>query len=57
MGSCTATPDGVEQMLKFAAENEVRPIVEKFPFSVEGVSTALKRLEGGEMRYRGVLVV
>lgn len=44
-----------EQMLEFAAIRGVKPIIEKFPMTREGVVNSLKKLEDGNMRYRGVL--
>jgi D-arabinose 1-dehydrogenase-like Zn-dependent alcohol dehydrogenase len=44
-----------EQMLEFAAIHGVKPIIEKFPMTREGVVDSLKKLEDGDMRYRGVL--
>lgn len=57
VGACTSTPESVEQMLRFAAKHGVKPVLEKFPFTLDGISSALKKLEDGGMRYRGVLVV
>jgi D-arabinose 1-dehydrogenase-like Zn-dependent alcohol dehydrogenase len=56
VGSCTATPDEVEQMLQFAAKHGIKPIVEYFPMTKEGIATAAEKLEKGTMRYRGVLI-
>ena len=47
--------NAVEKMLEFAAKNGVKPVLEHFPFTVQGISTALKKLQDGNMRYRGVL--
>ena len=55
VGSCTSTPASVDKMLEFAAEHGVKPILEEFPMSTEGINTALNKLQGGGMRYRGVL--
>lgn len=44
-------------LLAFAALHDVKPIIEKFPMTREGIEESLKRLEEGKMRYRGVLVV
>jgi D-arabinose 1-dehydrogenase-like Zn-dependent alcohol dehydrogenase len=52
----TATPDEVEAMLKFAAENNVHPIVQEFPMTQKGVTNAFDKLQSGKMRYRGILV-
>lgn len=43
-------------MLEFAARHHIRPIIEQFPLSVEGITEALEKLQSGKMRYRGVLV-
>lgn len=45
-----------DDMLNFVAHNHVKPSIEKFEMSEEGMETALKKLAAGEMRYRGVLV-
>lgn len=44
------------KMLRFAALHDIRPIVEEFPMSVDGIEDAMARLEEGRMRYRAVLV-
>ena len=44
-------------MLAFAAQHGIKPIVNKFNLDREGIKEAIKRLEEGKMRYRGVLVV
>ncbi|KAI9737263.1 MAG: hypothetical protein M1818_005796 [Claussenomyces sp. TS43310] len=41
-------------MLRFAAVHGIRPIIEEFPMSVEGIEEAMARLAEGKMRYRGV---
>ncbi|RYP04854.1 hypothetical protein DL764_004177 [Monosporascus ibericus] len=43
-------------MLQFAARNNIQPWVEKFPMNSEGLKGAFRKLETGEMRFRGVLV-
>lgn len=45
-----------QRMLEFAAQHKIEPIVEKFPMTVEGIEQAMKKLDDGEMRYRGVLI-
>lgn len=45
------------KMLRFAALHNIRPVIEEFPMSVEGVEGAMARLEEGRIRYRAVLVV
>lgn len=44
-------------MLDFAGQHKITPIIEKFPLSVDGATECMKKLEDGNMRYRGVLVV
>ncbi|PYH81130.1 Zn-dependent alcohol dehydrogenase [Aspergillus uvarum CBS 121591] len=43
-------------MLAFAALHGIKPIKMTFPLTQEGVQEALKTLDEGKMRYRGVLV-
>jgi D-arabinose 1-dehydrogenase-like Zn-dependent alcohol dehydrogenase len=45
------------KMLEFAARHGVKPVIQKFKFGKEGIEEAFKVLEGGKMRYRGVLVM
>lgn len=56
-GSIVASRVVHQRMLDFAALHKIEPIVEKFPMTVDGVTEAMHRLEEGDMRYRGVLVV
>jgi D-arabinose 1-dehydrogenase-like Zn-dependent alcohol dehydrogenase len=51
----TATPDQVDVMLNFAADKGVKPIVEEFPMTEDGVKAAVGKLVSGKIRYRGVL--
>jgi D-arabinose 1-dehydrogenase-like Zn-dependent alcohol dehydrogenase len=51
----TSTPEQLDQMLAFAAEKGVRPMVEVFPMSEEGAAQAIEKLTSGKIRYRGVL--
>jgi D-arabinose 1-dehydrogenase-like Zn-dependent alcohol dehydrogenase len=51
----TATPEQVETMLHFAADHGVRPIIEQFPMTEEGIAQAVDKLSTGQIRYRGVL--
>jgi D-arabinose 1-dehydrogenase-like Zn-dependent alcohol dehydrogenase len=44
-----------QQMLEFAALHGVKPIIDPFPLTKQGVADSLKKLEEGKMRYRGVL--
>ena len=43
------------QMLEFAALHEVKPVIDPFPLTKQGVEDSLKKLDAGHMRYRGVL--
>ena len=44
------------EMLEFAAEHNIKPVIQKFPLTLDGINEAFKTLEDGNMRYRGVLV-
>ncbi|KAI9810533.1 MAG: hypothetical protein M1827_006206 [Pycnora praestabilis] len=43
-------------MLSFAARHGIKPWIEEFPMTAEGVTRAFERLEVGQMRFRGVLI-
>lgn len=45
-----------DEMLAFAAAQGVKPLVEEFELSENGIQEAIERLNGNKMRYRGVLV-
>lgn len=55
-GSLVATRGVQNDMLAFAALHQIRPVVELFPMTSEGIEEAMAKLDRGEMRYRGVLV-
>ncbi|KAJ9623307.1 hypothetical protein H2204_011213 [Knufia peltigerae] len=55
-GSLVATRQIHREMLEFAALHHIKPIIQTFPMSLEGVNKAFETLEAGKMRYRGVLV-
>lgn len=55
-GSLVAARQIHREMLNFAAVHDIRPMIQTFPLSVEGISEAFETLESGRMRYRGVLV-
>lgn len=55
-GSIVASRYIQNRMLEFAALHNIKPMIEKFPMTVQGVEQAIERLEKGEMRYRGVFV-
>ncbi|KAJ5415152.1 hypothetical protein N7465_003847 [Penicillium sp. CMV-2018d] len=42
-------------MLKFAARNNIRAVLECEPMSTEGINKIFNRLKEGQVRYRGVL--
>ena len=56
MGSCVATRPNQVAMLDFVARHDIRPWIQKFPMTRDGLADAFRRLENGDMRYRGVLV-
>lgn len=45
-----------QDMLEFAAAQNIRPVIQKFSLDKKGIDEAFNTLEGGKMRYRGVLV-
>lgn len=44
------------EMLQFAATQGIKPIIQTFPMTKQGIEQCFEALEGGKMRYRGVLV-
>jgi D-arabinose 1-dehydrogenase-like Zn-dependent alcohol dehydrogenase len=44
------------KMLQFAAFHKIRPIIQTFPMSVEGIEEAMEKLKKGQVRYRAVLI-
>jgi D-arabinose 1-dehydrogenase-like Zn-dependent alcohol dehydrogenase len=55
-GSLVAARQVHKEMLAFAAHHSIRPIIEQFPMTVEGITESMKKLEDGKMRYRAVVV-
>ena len=55
-GSLVAARQVHREMIAFAAHHKIRPIIEQFPMTVEGITESMKKLEDGQMRYRGVVV-
>jgi len=54
---CICPSRGVHvKMLRFAAFHGIKPIIQQFQMSVEGIEDAMKKLENGRVRYRAVLV-
>ncbi len=56
-GSLVAPRQVHRDMLRFAARHAIRPVVETFPMTVQGITEAMDRLNSGNIRYRGVLTV
>lgn len=56
IGSVIAGRQIQRDMLEFAAEHDVKAIIEEFPLTAEGLEASFAKLEAGRMRYRGVLV-
>lgn len=44
------------RMLEFAAFHGIKPMIQKFPLDVDGITEAMRKLNEGDIRYRGVLV-
>ena len=57
IGSAGAHSQSMKEMLRFAAKHNVRPTIEKYPMTKEGVEEAMSKLRAGTVRYRGVLEV
>ncbi|KAJ9607569.1 hypothetical protein H2200_007647 [Cladophialophora chaetospira] len=43
-------------MLAFAAQHDIKPVIETFEMNKTGIDQAFEKLKSGKMRYRGVLV-
>lgn len=54
-GSLPAPPRLHLEMLEFAAQHGIAPIIETFSFDEEGINVAMEKLRAGKMRYRGVI--
>jgi len=55
---CICPSRGVHvKMLRFAAFHGIKPLIQQFPMSVEGIEDAMTKLGKGQVRYRAVLVV
>lgn len=57
IGSAGAYRSSFEPMMRFAAKHGVRPQIQKFPMTKEGITEAMQTLKDGKMRYRGVVEV
>ncbi|KAK5733613.1 hypothetical protein LTR17_009603 [Elasticomyces elasticus] len=56
IASTEASRENHIKMLDFAGRHQIKPWVEEFPMTTEGITEAFERLETRKMRYRGVLV-
>jgi len=45
-----------ERMLSFAALHDIKPMVETFSLTTEGIEKGMEMIQTGKVRYRGVLV-
>jgi D-arabinose 1-dehydrogenase-like Zn-dependent alcohol dehydrogenase len=55
-GSVVAPRHILRSMLDFAARHRIKPVTQTFPLTKDGIEKAIKTLEDGEMKYRGVLL-
>ncbi|KAL2353384.1 chaperonin 10-like protein [Cryomyces antarcticus] len=55
-GSIVASRHVQNRMLAFAARHGIKPMVQKFPMTAQGITDGLQTLKDGNMRYRGVLI-
>ena len=58
-GACRASTEASRRnhidALTFAARHDIRPWIEEYPMTVDGLTRALADLEAGKIRYRAVL--
>ena len=55
-GSLVAPRHLHRKMLEFAAQHQIKPVVETFPMTEQGIKQAMDKLERGEVNYRAVLI-
>lgn len=55
-GSVVASRYIHKRMLEFAALHDIKPVIEKFPMTEEGINEAMDKLNEGKIHYRGVFV-
>lgn len=55
-GSLVASRPIHRKMLEFAALHQIKPVLEKFEMSEDGINKAFERLEAGKVQYRVVLL-
>ncbi|EQB55018.1 zinc-binding dehydrogenase [Colletotrichum gloeosporioides Cg-14] len=56
-GSLVASRKVHRRMLEFAAQHDVKPVIEVFPMSENGIRQAFEKLESGNVQFRAVLRV
>jgi D-arabinose 1-dehydrogenase-like Zn-dependent alcohol dehydrogenase len=54
MGCATAPRGRAMRMLQFASETNIKPRVERFPLTAQGISQAMRLMRDGLIRYRAV---
>ncbi|RWA14584.1 hypothetical protein EKO27_g497 [Xylaria grammica] len=54
-GSCVAARLTHERMLEFAALHQIRPVVQLFDMTEEGILDAMEKLDQGKVHFRAVL--
>jgi D-arabinose 1-dehydrogenase-like Zn-dependent alcohol dehydrogenase len=55
-GTIVAARKVQNDMLRFAAQHHIKPVLMEFPMTEEGITQAMDTLRDGKMRYRGVIV-
>jgi D-arabinose 1-dehydrogenase-like Zn-dependent alcohol dehydrogenase len=55
-GSVVAARAIHKQMLEFSSRHNIKPMINEFPMTEQGITEAMETLNNGKMRYRGVLV-
>jgi D-arabinose 1-dehydrogenase-like Zn-dependent alcohol dehydrogenase len=55
-GSFIAPKHLHRRMLDFAAYHEIKPVLQMWPMTLQGIKEVFKRLDENTMRYRGVVV-
>ena len=55
-GSLVATRAVHRDMLAFAARHGIKPVIETFPMTEEGIKEAMDKLDKGKVQFRAVLV-
>ena len=55
IGSFVANRYFHREMIRFAAERGIRPVIEVLPMTEDAINTAMDRLNKGDVRYRFVL--